>query len=190
MENLFVNNVWPTLALGVIAYTAGYFLGVLEIYLYQIGANEHIVFEGGYELAPQFLESIARRRFLTPRFLIALPILAVAIWAVWDIVVQQYKRPEVFLFLLGGLALLEAAVSIQYLRNIVLFQHARNSAGVRGQVEYSKRLVHTLFFIELYSFAGLYLLMFLWTGSWFFMGGSLACFVTASRRRDWTLVYS
>ena len=186
LENLLLTYPWVAVAVALAAYAGGYLLGVYEIYLYQTGAKDLAELEGGYySLTSGTAESIARRRFLTPQFLIALPILAVAVWALWDAAVQIYQRPEILSFLIGGLVLLEAAVSLQYLRNIVLFEYARRAEGVWGKIEYSRRLWHTLGYVELYGFTGLYFLMFVVTSSWFFLGGALACFVTARRRRDW-----
>jgi hypothetical protein len=91
---------------------------------------------------------------------------------------------------MGGLVLVHAAASMRRLRNIVLFHHAISAKGLSGKIEYSKRTVHTLSFVELFGFAVLYLLMFLVSGSWFFLGGALVCLVAGNRHRDWTKVYT
>ena len=40
----------------------------------------------------------------------------------------------------------------------------------------------------LYSFVILYLLLFVFTGSWFVLGGALATFVNSRRLRDWVVI--
>ena len=116
--------------------------------------------------------------------------MVIAVFAVWVICYQQINRPDLFTFLMGGLVLLEAAAGMRHFRNVIFFHYARQPGTVTGEIEYSRRLVHTQYFFELYGFAALYMLMFLVSGGWFFLGGAVACFVSAQRRRDWTAVYA
>ena len=188
MDRLLVGNPWFPLALGLVAYALGYYLGIVETYLYHAGAKDYVVFHGSYELTPALQEMFAKRRYVNGRLLAALGLLAAGILAVWDVSVRQYDRADLFSFLIGGLVLVELATAIRRFRNIVSFHYARSAGHLKGKVEYSSRLVHTQAFVELYGFTVLYVLSFLVTGSWFFLGGALTCFVTGRRYRDWAMV--
>jgi hypothetical protein len=187
---MLVDNVWIAIALAVMSYAVGYYLALYEAHLYYTGAKNYISLEGFGELAPALEEAASRGLHVTTRFLVEVVVLTLAVFALWTVCFQEIKRPDLFYFLIGGLVLLEAAVSMRYLRNVVIFRYAREGEGIRGKIEYSRRLVHTLSFLELYGFAALYVLMFMVSGGWFFLGGALACFVSGRRRRDWTMVYA
>ena len=54
-----------------------------------------------------------------------------------------------------------------------------NSDVVRGRIEYSRRLTLRMSSVELLGFSGLFLLLFILTQSWFILGGTMSCLVTA-----------
>lgn len=188
IERLLIGNVWFALTAGVVFYAVGYYLYIYETYLYHAGAKNYVVFQGSYELTPALQESVVKRRFVNVRLLAILLVLSVAILAAWAIIVQRFDRPDIFSFLMGGLLLLEAAVGMRRFRNVVFFRHAQNAGELRGKIEYSRRFVLTQSFFELYGFVALYVLMFLVSSSWFFLGGALTCFVASRRLRDWVMV--
>ena len=188
IERLIISNPWSALIVGVLAYGVGYYLGLYEAYLYHIGAKSYLVLEGDYELTPALQAAIFKRRWVNGRFLAVVFFLTVGILAMWQITIRQYNRPDVLTFLMGGLVLYEAAAGIQHLRNIVLFYYAPKSANLQGKITYSKRLVHTLSFYEMYGFVALYLIMFLVSATWFYLGGALTCFVAGRRHRDWAMI--
>jgi len=125
---------------------------------------------------------------VSPKFIATLMVLALGIAIGWTVCIQQYNRPDIFAFLIGGLLLVEVAIGMQHFRNIVLFHHARRAEGVQGKIEYTKRLTLTLSYTELYGLVVLYLMTFLVTSSWFFLGGALTCFVASRRYQDWVIM--
>jgi hypothetical protein len=102
--------------------------------------------------------------------------------------VNRYHLPEVFAFMLGGLILIEMASMIRQLRFVILFNYMKNSRGLRGKADLSRRLSAILWFNELYGYTVLFFFGFLLTGSWFFLGGAFTCLVTARRQRDWAVM--
>jgi hypothetical protein len=161
VEKMLFDNLWFAIPLAVISYVVGYFLAVNEAYLYYGGANNRVVLDGLYELAPALQEVEFKGRRITARVVAEMVVLGLAVFGVWVICYQQINRPDLFSFLIGGVVLLEAAAGMHHFRNIVFFHYAQKAEGIRGKIEYSRRLVHTLSFFELYGFAALYLLMFL-----------------------------
>ena len=189
IERLLIGNVWFAIGLGVSVYAVNYYLAMKETYLYHAGAKDYLVFQGIYEPATALPSSATQRRSANVKILAGMLILAIGIGAAWIVCLQlATPRPDVFSILMGGLILLEAATIMRHVRNIVLFHDAPNGKTLKGNVEYSSRLGHTLFYVEMYSFAALYALIFFTTSSWLFLGGALTCFVSGRRQRDWTVM--
>ena len=188
IENLWLNSIWLAVLVGTSIFAAEHYLALYEMHLYHAGAASYIVLTGRYAAAPSASAAAARSWLISAKFVTQLVVLAIAIGATWQLCVRQFSRPELFSFLIGGLVLYEAAVCTHHFRNIVLFRHAQRGEGVQGKIAYSRRLVFTLSFVELYSFTALYFLMFLLSGQWFFFGGALTCLVAGNRLRDWTVL--
>ncbi len=53
----------------------------------------------------------------------------------------------------------------------------RDADAVRGRIEYSQPLILRLSAVEFLALAGLYAVLFFFTGSWFVMGRICACLV-------------
>ena len=188
IERLLIENVWFAITLGVIAYATNYYLALKEIFLYHAGAKDYVIFQDIYDLKTILPELTAKRRRINTQLLTGVLLCAIGTGVTWLICIQQYNRPDVFSALMGGLILLEAARIMRRVRNIVLFRDAPNGKALKGKVEYSPRIAHTLFYVEMYSFAALYLLLFFTTASWLFFGGAATCFLAGHRERDWTVV--
>ncbi|OGF53699.1 MAG: hypothetical protein A2Z21_01445 [Candidatus Fraserbacteria bacterium RBG_16_55_9] len=190
IENLLVGNAWFALGIGVLSYAAGYCLAFYEAYLYHTGAKNHFELGGLYELTPGFQHVADVREITSVKFFGTLLFLSLAIWVLHWFLIHESDLAEVFVFVMGGLLLRVAAASMQHLRNIVLFRYGQKVGHLQGRVQYSKRLVHTLSFVDLYSFAVLYFLMFSMSESWFFLGGALICLISGLQRSHWTTAYT
>lgn len=186
-EKIFLDQVGLTTLLGAIFFVFDAFLTFQASYLYHAGAKDHIVYEGLYD-PPEVYGKPAQQRLLSPIFLLKLGFLCLMLIGGWIVLVRRLNRPEVFLFLLGGLFLYQLAVILIGFRRVMLFRSAARSEGIRGQVVYSQRQVWMQTILELYGFVVLYLLVFLVAGGWFFLGGVLTCFISSRRQRDWVLV--
>lgn len=178
IENLLIHNVWLALALWVFAYVLDYYLTLYAARLYQNGAKEHFGFSGSYELTPYYQKEIDRLRLISPRFLLALALSSVGIWLVWWLAVSFFDLSPFFLLLIGGLISRQLIVLARHVRNIVLFRHARTAGNIQGRVDYTRRVTLRVSAAELLTFAAFFLLIFLISGSIFFVGGTLACTLT------------
>jgi hypothetical protein len=69
-------------------------------------------------------------------------------------------------------------VHLRHLRNLVLSLFTRAAGGLIGQIQYARWLILKLSAIELFSFAGLFLVTALLLSSWLFLGGAISCLVT------------
>lgn len=178
IEHLLIHNPWLAIAIWVAAYLLDYYLTLYGARLYQSGAKEHFGFGGSYELTPYYQKEIDLLRVVSPRFLLMLALSSLAIGLVWWLAVPLLGLPEFFLLLIGGLISRQLVVIIRHIRNIVLFRHAQTAGNIQGRVEYTRRVTLRGSAAELFTFAAIYLLIFLIAGSVFFAGGTLACTLT------------
>lgn len=188
IERLLINNVWLSILFGTIFYGAAQLLGWYELYLYHAGAKDYFVIPNRYDLNPERQAAITQRRWFTWKFAAILIVLAIGIGAARQVSIGQYNRPDVFSFIIGGVLLLEISDAAQRIRNIILFYYAPKAGNAKGKIEFSRRLIYSQWFFDMYIFAGIYLFAFLVAGSWLFLGGAVTCIVNGRRLRDWTVI--
>jgi hypothetical protein len=175
--NLFLNDPWFGVGIWVLVYVSDYSLTLTCARLYQGGVKEKIAFEGSYEITPYFQGDIDSLRKLSPRFVAALVWSAGLLALIWWVSVQS--QPQLYRFVFGAMILSQAAIHIRHIRNLLLFRAIVSSCAVRGRIEYSRPLILRMSSVELLSFAGLFLLLFVLTQEWFILGGAVSCLVTA-----------
>jgi hypothetical protein len=185
LGTILVENVWFAIAIWTAVYFSDYFLSIWAANLYRKGASDHVMFTGSLEITPQFQEDINARRKLSLRFLRALIFSVVTISAAWLVCVRWLDIPRAFAILMGALICLEATAHIRHIRNIAFMKSLTTNRGLKGRVEYPRWLSLKLSSVEVLGFAVLFLLAFLLSGSWFFIGGALSCLLTGLKHRDW-----
>jgi hypothetical protein len=166
------NHVWAGIALWVFLYIGDYALTIIGAKQYQAGAKEYFHFERGYELNPLFQKDVAMFRYFSPRFALFLITTCILILVIWFL---SRPYPPLFTFLMGALVLLQVSVHLRHLRNIFLFRLVVQRGGVQGRISYAAWFSYKVSSLELFSFAGFYVLIFLLTGSVFFLGGAVTC---------------
>jgi len=87
-----------------------------------------------------------------------------------------------YFFVLGFVLLLELTIIQRHLRNLFLFLTAFGPAGIRGRVEYPRRIILQVSTFDLLEFAELYVLLFLFTWNWFVLGGAAGCVMSAVKQ--------
>lgn len=182
---ILVDNVWVAIAVWTAVYISDYFLSVWAARLYRNGAREHVTFTGSLEITPQFQDDINALRTISIRFLRALVFSVVVIAVAWVIAVRWLSIPYAFSILMGALICLEATAHIRHIRNIAFMKILIGTQGLKGRIEYPRWLSLRLSAVEILGFAVLFLIVFLISGSWFFVGGALSCLVTGLKHRDW-----
>jgi hypothetical protein len=188
IEAVLIANPWYAAGLVIATYVLGYIVALYEARLYYAGARERIVYREGYPLAREYADTWQRGRPASWRFLALLLVLAMAIPLVGQVAAQRFSRPELFMAIVGGLVLVDAAESLEHLRTITLFRQVLGGVSVGGKLELSRRATLTVRYVEWYSLAALFLLIALVAGSWFCVGGALGCVVAAQRLRDWVIM--
>jgi hypothetical protein len=167
---------WYGILLWIILYTSDYYL---TIYCAR-GFREigHLQFEGSFELTPQFQNDIDKLRPVSKLHITLLVIYSIVILILWWITHLTSYLIWTYPFYLGMFLLLEVAVHMRHLRNVVIIREIRKNGGVEGQIAYKKSFSYRISANDLYLSATLFLLVALLTYSLFFLGGAVMCYAT------------
>jgi hypothetical protein len=184
---VLVENVWVAISVWTAVYISDYSLSIWAARLYRDGAREHVTFTGSLEITPQFQEDINALKTISLRFLRSLVFSVILLSVAWVVTVRWAAWPQVFLALMGALICLEATAHVRHIRNIAFMKILVSRHGLKGRIEYPRWLSLRLSAVEILGFAVLFLLAFLVSGSWFFMGGAVSCLLTGIKHRDWAV---
>jgi hypothetical protein len=77
----------------------------------------------------------------------------------------------------------QLAVHLRHIRNLVMFTIALGEDGMRGRVEYPRRIMLRMSAAEMWALAGLSLVLAGLIGSFFLLGGAFGCAVVARKHR-------
>lgn len=179
--SIFFSSIWPSLTVWVLLYISDYALTITCARLYRGGVCEKLVLEGSYEITPFFQRDIDSLRRISPRFLVMLFVTSGLLATVWFLSAQS--TPELYMFASGSLIMLELTVHIRHLRNFFMFRAMSGSDCVRGRIEYSRPFILRMSSDELFIFSAMFLLLFVFTQSWFVLGGAATCLSTAIKHR-------
>jgi hypothetical protein len=179
-SDFLLSTPWPGLLLWCTLYASDYWFTLTCARLYRCGVSDHIVFEGSYEITPFYQRDIDALRAWSPRFLTVLTLSVLFLWIVWSSSTSEFDS-GFYLIVLGSLLLTELVVHIRHLRNWFLFRTMVRLGGIRGRIEYPRRVMLMASSLEILSFAGLFAVIFVVTGSPFVLGGALSCAVLATQ---------
>ena len=167
------NDLPAALVLWVIVYLCDYFLTIHGNSLRLKYAKDHIGMDGSYELNPYYQKDIDTNNRLSRRFILMLVLFIVWLILMWYCA-NILKVPEVFSAATGYLILMELPILERHIQNISQFNAMKTPGAVVGYITYARwiqlALVGHIFGYWLIA----YLLLFLLTGSWLFIGGSVA----------------
>jgi hypothetical protein len=186
-ETLLEQNVWLAAAVCVLVYLLDYLLSHQETRLYREIQGRYLTIEEVYNESPTFDVKTGRPRLVNFRISAILVVMATGVYLVW-LVSQRVQQPLVFSVLVGGLILMKLASMARRWRSISLYHGLQKEGGVSEHCEVSRRLYFTVMYNDLYNFTVLYFIVFVLTGSWFFIGGALTCLVAGRRWRDYTVI--
>ena len=177
MQYWLSTSPWPGVILWIILYTSDYYLTIYAARGFrEIG---HFRFEGSYELTPQYQKDIDNLQPVSRLHIVLLFAYSLLILIIWWITRLSVYLEWSYPLYLGMFLLLEVAVHLRHIRNILLIREIRRNGGVDGEIRYRKWFSYKISANELYINATLFLLVALLTYSLFFLGGALVCFGTA-----------
>jgi hypothetical protein len=166
--------VWGLLYISDYAFT----LACAGLYRHQ----ETIIFEGSYEITPFFQRDIDSLRVVSPRFVFVLVMNLGMLGFLW-MLNQQSSAPQLYQFVLGMLIGVELAIHIRHVGNLVLFRSITHTRLIRGRIEYGRLVALQASSWECFAFSGFFLVLFVFTRSWFILGGGVGCLALAVRHR-------
>ena len=184
---LLTTHLWLALGLWIVVYVADYYLTLAGARLYFQGVQRVFVFEGSYELNPLFQQDIDRRRRISTRFLVMLGVTCLLIAFAWRGVQVRWFPPGVFRLWMGALLLVELAIMIRHVRNIITFRQILSAPDITGQIRYPRWWTLRSSALDLGLFAALFALFALIADPWFFLGGTLACGSAALRHFHYSI---
>jgi hypothetical protein len=177
MSDFMVNNLWPGLIAWALLYISDYYYTLVCARLYRNGVNQKIVFEGSFELTPYFQRDIDALNFFSLRFVAALLLGGTWLAIIWALTVPDDRA--LYECVLGAMIGGELVIHIRHARNFFLFRAIVGGEPVSGRIEYPRPVTLRLSAVELLSFAVALALLFVFTRSWFLLGGALACLLTS-----------
>jgi hypothetical protein len=168
-----VISIWSLL------YISDHTLTIWCARLRRRAASEKIVHEGSYELNPVFQREVDALQWISVRFLLALVLTNLLLTFIW--LLDAQSSADLRSFALGALVSIQLAIHVRHLRNLYLFSAMIGTDAVRGRIEYARPLILRMSAVEFLAFSGLYAILFLFTRSWFVIGGALACLLLAGK---------
>jgi hypothetical protein len=178
-----LQHIWLIVTFWVCIYCSDYYLTILGARLYRKYLSQSLAIEGSYELTPVFEKDIDALRLFSRAFYLRLVLSVFLIIALWwvNLLLGALldKDLPIFIAVMGGLFLREAAVHMRHFRMITMAYWARDPSSFTGKLVQSRELSLKISAAEIASFAGLYFLIAWMMGSWAFFGGGIFCLVTA-----------
>lgn len=181
LGTFLLGNLWPGVVVWSALFISDYSLTLACARLYRQGVNERIVFEGSFEITPYFQSDIDSLRVVSPRFLAVMLLTWVYLAAIWWIAAQS--QPHLYEFVLGAFISSQLAVHVRHFRNLFLFRAIAGTDAVQGRIQYARPLILRMSSVELLAFSGSFGVLFIFTPSWFLLGGALACLGIALKHR-------
>jgi hypothetical protein len=179
MLDFFLGSPWPGMVVWTLLYISDYALTIWCASLYQKHVRGTIAFDGSYELTPVFQRDVDALKMVSARFLVALASSLAAVGLVWLLASTRFLL--LYAFLLGAMLLVELTVHVRHVRNLAMFLDVAKGGVIRGRIEYSRPAMLRMSAVELAAFAGVYFIIFLFTESWFVLGGAASCLSTARK---------
>ncbi len=183
LTEVFYGGPWLGLLVWAALYTSDLVFTMTCARLYQQGAREFVVFEGSYEITPYYQNDVDKLRMFSPRFFAALAVTCALQAAIWYLTMRALILPDLYLFALGAMVLVELTIHIRHVRNLFLFRALLAGHGITGRIEYPRPIMLRLSAMEIAAFAILYAILFAVTGNWFLLGGACACLSLAINHR-------
>ena len=178
MQSL-IHTPWLSIGACLLLYMSDVAFTMTCSRLYQSGSMQHLAFEHSLELTPRYQKDVARLRWLSPKFLISLLLLAAVMALVWWIAVDLGLFPGFYEFALGSWILLELALHVRHFRNLITYYHFKRSEGVDGKITYRTWLSYRVSSVDLLGFTLLFLILFPLTRRLFVLGGAFGCLAVA-----------
>jgi hypothetical protein len=177
VTNVLLTSPWPGMVIWAALYISDYALTLKCARMYRRTASEKIAFEGSFEITPYYQKDVDSLRSISPRFVTALVLSVVYLAVLWWLALAT--QPALYEFVIGMLISTELAVHHRHIRNLYLFRAIANGDAVQGRVRYARPLLLRMSAVEKFAFSGLFAVLYVFTLSWFVLGGVVGCLAVA-----------
>lgn len=139
--------------------------------------SANITYEGGMEMNPVFEKDVRQLRWLNPRYLISM--LVVALFIVW----VGTWFPAAWFEALAGMALLLVLITdLRHIENLSVVWFLKSDPNsFKGKIEQSYALSQRRIAVGTFNIGFLYLIVYFLVGRVFFLGGAIICAMFAVR---------
>jgi len=181
IAELLSDRIWVGLALVTVLYLLDYRLSVIGHRWFKRGADRHYDMGGSYELNPPFIEDIEAERPVSVRHLIALARIWLIVSLAWWFTVRAGRLEGLYLGVVGFFVLTQLPVHMRHVQNIVLFRFVALKGGVEGRAQAARWLDLKVSAAILWYFAAAYVLLWVLTGEYLFVGGAVGTALAGAR---------
>lgn len=183
LKAIFLTCTWAGL------FILDYYLTARAEKEYLRNAKEILIYEAGYRIEDPSLKDPNAKPIFTLRSVLLLIISSIALLVTWLVVVERWGYERVYSFLMGGLFLTIIAVDIRHIQNIYLYQNTGTPNGLKGRLQYPGWIGYRSSGVQMFAFAGMFLVIAVILSSWFLMGGAFGCAGIGLRHWIWSNKY-
>ncbi len=180
LGQFFTDHIIWAVVLFALVYAGDYYFTILGVKGQKKYVSEHIAVEGSLELTPGYQKDVDNQRMFSWRFVGFLLGFSWLIFFSWLLFVVRSNQPAIFQAVYGAFLFSEISVHHRHLNNMAQLYFTRRGAGLEGKVSYARWLVYKNSASHFFADGLIFLLVFLFSGSWFFLGGAFMCMVYAS----------
>jgi len=173
MEYLLTSSPILGMLLWITLYISDYYMTLSSAKGYK--EMSVMRFENSFELNPAFQKDIDSQTKVSSRHVTFLILYTAAILFLWFVAVRMFNAAWAYSFFIGMLVLMEVTIHMRHFRNWYFLRVFRSKGGITGGITYAQWFSYQVSAFEFYCFAALYLLFFLLTYSFFFLGGVMIC---------------
>lgn len=174
--NVLMRSTWIGALLCLVLRFTDRFLTVVRARLYR--QQDKFVVEGSYEINPRSQKDVDALRIVSPGFIRLLLLPPATVLAVRFYAGSQASLLILYLFVLGFFLLAQLAIHLQHVNSLYSFKAA--VPYWRGHIEYPRQVAVRGSAVWFVTFALLFVVVFVVTGSLFVLGGALGCATMAA----------
>ncbi len=179
LGQFFTDHIIWALLFWALIYISDYYLTIYSVKGQDKYIREHIAIEGSPELTPVFQKDVDQRRWFSWRFGLMLLGSTGYIFCCWLLFVGFFNLRPIFQGIYGAFVFLEVIVHRRHLSNLSMIRSTRGGVGLEGKVTYSRWLIYRNSSNDFFTGGLIFLLIFLFTGDWFLLGGAVLTLLNA-----------